>query len=377
MFSQELQKLIEASLTDGVLTDKEREVIRKRALLEGIDPDEVDVLLDSELQKLQQKQEAAVKKVKKCPNCGEIIPTMAVKCSVCGYEFREQEANGVVERFAQGLRETKATNAFAIGFGAKSKKAEYVRTFVLPNNAEDLYEMIIYLTNAIKTDDGQDQQFKPALTQKLNECRDKVKMLYPNDPRFAGLLEATKMNWWQAASVKKKLTIISVVCWIALIGGCYYMCSTGLKEEEQEKQEMTQSKNVIEAAISAGELDKAFSELQKVDTKNKEEFVSQYQHLINAFITGGDLQKAKSVVNEFGRPSSMSNSDLKDAYMSFYAPIYEYYMDKGDNANAERFSPAAVNKMFDESSSSSESSNTSTTNNDSSSVEETLGESND
>lgn len=44
MFSKELQQLINASLTGGDLTDKEREVIRKRALLEGIDPDEVDGL---------------------------------------------------------------------------------------------------------------------------------------------------------------------------------------------------------------------------------------------------------------------------------------------------------------------------------------------
>lgn len=217
MFSEELQRLINASLTDGVLTDKEREVIRKRALLEGIDPDEVDVLLDAELQKLEQKQQAAVKKVKKCPHCGEIIPTMAVKCEVCGYEFREQEANKIVERFAQGLRDTKATNAFAMGFGARSKKADYVRTFVLPNNAEDLYEMIIYLTNAIKTDDGTDLQFKPALTQKLSECKDKVKMLFPNDPRFAGLLEATKMNWWQAASVRKRLLVVGGILWLLII----------------------------------------------------------------------------------------------------------------------------------------------------------------
>ena len=52
MFSEDLQKLIEASLVDGVITDQERAVIRKRALLEGVDPDEVDLMLDAEVQKI-------------------------------------------------------------------------------------------------------------------------------------------------------------------------------------------------------------------------------------------------------------------------------------------------------------------------------------
>ena len=55
MFSEDLSKLIEASLVDGVITDQERAVIRKRALLEGVDPDEVDLLLDAEVQKITKK----------------------------------------------------------------------------------------------------------------------------------------------------------------------------------------------------------------------------------------------------------------------------------------------------------------------------------
>ena len=51
MFSEELNKLIEAALVDGVITDQERAVIRKRALLEGVDPDEMDIFLDAEIHK--------------------------------------------------------------------------------------------------------------------------------------------------------------------------------------------------------------------------------------------------------------------------------------------------------------------------------------
>ena len=49
MYSDDLKKLIDAALVDGVITDKERFVIRKHAISEGVDPDEVDILLDAEL----------------------------------------------------------------------------------------------------------------------------------------------------------------------------------------------------------------------------------------------------------------------------------------------------------------------------------------
>lgn len=90
MFSNELQQLIEASLVDGVLTDQERAVIRKRAQLDGVDPDEVDVLIEAELQRIRQKQEETMAKVRKCPHCGEIIPALTGVCPSCGYVINAQ-----------------------------------------------------------------------------------------------------------------------------------------------------------------------------------------------------------------------------------------------------------------------------------------------
>ena len=51
--SKELEVLIEASLADGVLTAKEREVLHKKALQEGMDPDELDVIVEGRLQQMQ------------------------------------------------------------------------------------------------------------------------------------------------------------------------------------------------------------------------------------------------------------------------------------------------------------------------------------
>ena len=54
MFSERLENLIEAALQDGVLTDQEKASIIKRAQAEGEDIDEVEIYIQSLLQKRQQ-----------------------------------------------------------------------------------------------------------------------------------------------------------------------------------------------------------------------------------------------------------------------------------------------------------------------------------
>lgn len=140
MFSEELNKLIEASLVDGVLTDKERSVIRKRALLEGVDPDEVDLLLDAEIDKLRIQQESAVKKVKKCPSCGEIIPAMSIKCPTCGYELRNMDANESVEKLFSMVNDI---YSLPTSEREKDEKAKIlINNFPIPTTKDDILEFL-------------------------------------------------------------------------------------------------------------------------------------------------------------------------------------------------------------------------------------------
>ena len=141
MFSEDLQKLIEASLVDGVITDQERAVIRKRALLEGVDPDEVDLMLDAEVQKLRQKQQEAVAKVKKCPACGEIIPAMSVKCPTCGYEFNNVEANKSVQNLFSMINDIYSSQEDSETI--KEEKVKMLITnFPIPTTKEDILEFL-------------------------------------------------------------------------------------------------------------------------------------------------------------------------------------------------------------------------------------------
>jgi hypothetical protein len=56
MYSEKLEQLIEHTLADGVLTEKEKQVLIKTAEAEGVDLDEFEVVLDARLYEKTQLQ---------------------------------------------------------------------------------------------------------------------------------------------------------------------------------------------------------------------------------------------------------------------------------------------------------------------------------
>lgn len=106
MYSKELEELIDSVLADGVVTDQERAILRKRALACGEDPDEVMIVVDGRLAKMKKAASpvtpATEKRgnIVKCPNCGAPIEAGAVKCKECGYVFTNVKANSTAKEFA-------------------------------------------------------------------------------------------------------------------------------------------------------------------------------------------------------------------------------------------------------------------------------------
>ena len=57
IFSDRLEALIAATLQDGLLTDKERELLKRRAEKEGEDWDEVEMIIEARLAEMQTEKE--------------------------------------------------------------------------------------------------------------------------------------------------------------------------------------------------------------------------------------------------------------------------------------------------------------------------------
>jgi hypothetical protein len=117
MYNDKIENLIKFALGDGELTEKEKQILFKKAEESGIDLDEFEMVLDARLHEKQQSEKkpvdpktAAPKSdklgdVKKCPACGAITQSFTTKCSDCGSEFRNIEAAKNITKFFEKLDE--------------------------------------------------------------------------------------------------------------------------------------------------------------------------------------------------------------------------------------------------------------------------------
>ena len=56
MYNEQIEALISAALADGVLTEKEKQILFKKAESMGIDLDEFEMVLDARLVELKKKE---------------------------------------------------------------------------------------------------------------------------------------------------------------------------------------------------------------------------------------------------------------------------------------------------------------------------------
>ena len=153
----ELKKLIDAAMADGIITSKEREVIIRKAATLGIDAAEVEVYLDAEIQKTEQAADMAKRdKIGPvCPQCGKQVPPLTLKCE-CGYEFTNAKRSYSMQILSERLNAISLTDdelkeiekaAPAEKAGKRSdflasKQINMITTFPVPNTKEDIIDFL-------------------------------------------------------------------------------------------------------------------------------------------------------------------------------------------------------------------------------------------
>ena len=171
LYNPQLEKLIDLALADGELTEKEKQVLFKKAEAMGIDLDEFEIVLDARLYKLKQAastppvipngnvaapSSSKFGDVKKCPACGAMVQTFNIKCPECGHEFRNVGTNQGIERLFDMLNEVESqsgptdmisgvVNVFsAISGGDKKtrRKRQIIQNFPIPTTKEDILEFL-------------------------------------------------------------------------------------------------------------------------------------------------------------------------------------------------------------------------------------------
>lgn len=114
-YPKELTDLLQQYMTDGIMTEKERAVLLRKAESLGVDKDEFDLFIDAEEQKFEQKIDAAKRqaKGKLCPFCEASVPMFTDKCPECGGNITPEvtkELNEIVEALEDAVVNFKSTN---------------------------------------------------------------------------------------------------------------------------------------------------------------------------------------------------------------------------------------------------------------------------
>ena len=175
MISENLNSLIEFALVDGELSEKEKQILFKKAESEGIDLDEFEMILNAKLFKIKQSQNPQVPPasinvapksdkfgdIKKCPSCGAIVETFSTRCIDCGYDFSNIQANASVQKLFEMINDLESkrdndetnpikafgsvlTKSFGLGIGDRvnHQKKELISNFPIPNTKNDIIEFL-------------------------------------------------------------------------------------------------------------------------------------------------------------------------------------------------------------------------------------------
>lgn len=219
----EIEKLIDLALADGQVTEKERNVILKKASELGVDIDEVEMILDAQLHQFvanKPKDKEKVGNIKTCPACGAGFKSMEINCVECGHEFSNIKANMTILDLISKIEEIeiqkdsiitnlKRTDKFIESQNFEERKHELIRNYPVPNTKDDILEFLTYSTSKITYRRGFDNPW----SVKADEIIMKSRLLFKNDK----LMLDTLNKYEKEIKKRKKGAIVFIIIIIAII----------------------------------------------------------------------------------------------------------------------------------------------------------------
>lgn len=323
MYSKELEELIDSVLADGVVTDQERAVLRKRALACGEDPDEVMIVVDGRLAKMKKAASpvtpATEKRgnIVKCPHCGAPIEAGAVKCKECGYVFTNVKANNTAKEFAIMLEQRIQKVRYDGDKTNINKVNEFIKNYPLPTGKEDLLEFIASLDARRRSKSN----YQEAYNAKYQECVTKAKTLFAGDSDVTSLLAQTEKGYrahtFIASVIQHKKIIFIAIVVVLLLKGCIYALDADTTGWDKVSDAIKEQ-NTTEVINLIGEIDEYYLAGHK----------GEIQIYMQRLITEGKIKEA----NELGDAVKLA---APNTYIT--KPLYDYYLNQGDATNAEKY----------------------------------------
>ena len=325
MYSKELEELIDSVLADGVVTDQERTVLRKRALACGEDPDEVMIVVDGRLAKMKKSASPTIPatekrgNIVKCPHCGAPIEAGAVKCKECGYVFTNVKANNTAKEFAIMLEQRIQKVRYDGDKTNINKVNEFIKNYPLPTGKEDLLEFIASLDARRRSKSN----YQEAYNAKYQECVTKAKTLFAGDSDVTSLLAQTEKGYrahtFIASVIQHKKIIFIAIVVVLLLKGCISFFTLLDNPSGWNKvSDAIKEQNTTEVINLIGEIDEYYLAGHK----------GEIQIYMQRLITEGKIKEA----NELGDAVKLA---APKTYIT--KPLHDYYLNQGDATNAEKY----------------------------------------
>jgi hypothetical protein len=187
MYNEKLDKLIEMALMDGELTEKEKQILFKKAESFGVDLDEFEMVLDSKLFEVKQTVNAAESSnaapksdkfgdVRKCPSCAAVLQSFQTKCDDCGHEFRNIDAVGSSQKLFDLLQAATLRNSKALTDNEEQKN-QRLESLSQKHNSDGF---LVKILGGSKRAANQDEE-REDLIREMNKGRKKIEQSLTNE----------------------------------------------------------------------------------------------------------------------------------------------------------------------------------------------------
>lgn len=329
MYNEQIEQLVNAALADGKLTEKEKQILFKKAQATGIDLDEFEMILDARLVELQKQESEKIAKsapksnklgdVKKCPNCGAIVQSYQGVCVECNYAFENIETNEAAKELSKLLQKCSNDN----------QMKQLIDTFPIPLDKGALLEFTSWVQ-------PQSLDIASPLSnsywRKYEECVNKMKMVFPDDKSLGPLI----IKYEKDLKKRNKLKTISIIKTIvknkffwfgvgALIILIWWLWPASLREDPEK------CTIAIEKAIKEDNLNEAKDLFLDFEDKYKLVNSGAAYSIFSAYLKLGDVINAEKI-------AKAGAADYDPDYPKEHAiaaELYRYYIDHGEYDKAK------------------------------------------
>lgn len=229
VYNEYLENLIEMALADGELTEKEKQILFKKAEAQGIDLDEFEMVLDAKLYEKQKSMQMTqpntqgaapvsnkLGDVRKCPACGAILESFSTRCPDCGHELNGVEIvssfNALISKLEEFDKNDNSVQLISMWTGGEQKriqkKKQIIANFPIPTSRNDMLEFLsmgvplakkrgsIFTRNSVASPDYEHNQMASAWKSKLEQVLMKARLAMKDDKVTLAVIEkyATELN---------------------------------------------------------------------------------------------------------------------------------------------------------------------------------------